>query len=73
MPVQPKKPIVRRFGKLIVRLDRDGLSVRGHLEPSLAGSGASWEEIGWLCMTSGKDSMFSEIEGRAFLERIGAA
>jgi hypothetical protein len=72
MPItRPKKPVLRRYGRLIVRLDDDGVSIRGHRKKKWRR--VSWSEVAWLCKTSGAESAFSELEGREFLKRIGAA
>lgn len=67
---RPKKPVVRRYGRLFVRLDDKGLSIRGYRKKNWRW--VSWSDVGWLCMTRGPESVFSEIEGREFLEKIGA-
>ena len=67
----PKKPVLRRYRRLIVRLDEKGLSIRGHRKKKWRR--VTWEEIGWLVMTNGEGGrVFSEMEGRAFLRDIGA-
>lgn len=68
----PTKPVLRRYGRLIVRLDDAGLSIRGHRKKKWRR--VSWYELGWLVMTNGEGGkVFSEIEGREFLQKIGAA
>ena len=69
---RPKKPVLRRYGRLIVRLDDDGLSIRGHRKKKWRR--VSWPEVGWLISTAGEGSrVFSEMDGAAFLKDIGAA
>jgi hypothetical protein len=71
MVTQPRKPVVRRYGRLIVRIDDQGLSIRGHRKKKWRL--VSWAEVGWLVKTNGHpETVFSQTEGAAFLEEIGA-
>ncbi len=69
---QPKKPVVRRFGRLIVRLDAGGLSIRGFRKKRWRR--VSWNEVAWLMSGDVNESLrqWSEREGEALLEAIGA-
>lgn len=72
MPTNLKKPIVRRVGRLVVRLGPDGLAIRAFR--CRTWYRVSYAEVAWLAKTRAADDavLFSELEGLDFLKRIGA-
>lgn len=71
MPSQSRKPVVRRYGRLIVRLTAAGIELRGYRKKKWRA--VTWNEVAWLTMTNRDQSrLFCELEGKGFLERIGA-
>lgn len=67
-----KKPVVRRIGRLVVRLDESGVSIRGFRKHS-------WRVVEWARLASlfeeGHDDLVRHIENRVgekVLKEIGA-
>lgn len=70
MPRKLRKPLTRRIGDMVVRLDADGISIRGFGKRTWRR--ATWLEIAFLCKTEGDQREYCESEGLEFLNSIGA-
>lgn len=72
MPTELKKPILRRIGNLIVRLDSNGVAIRGYRHRTWRG--LSFSRIAALADESTPIAALSETNaGRVVLEKLGAS
>jgi hypothetical protein len=69
---QPKKPLVCRYGQMVVRLDAAGIALRGFRMRRWRR--VTWGELAWLMSHEETPAVraWSEREGMEFLEAIGA-